>query len=199
MSSTADASTKARNLDETSSNEQQIAELYKLIDGIETAMLTTRNSNGQLVSRAMQTRQRVAGADIWFVTNIKSHKLDDLHFDPNVNVAYYKPSTSDWVSVSGTATISQDKAKIAELYQPDLKAWFGDLGDGIHNGEVNDPRIALVFVKAESVHYQMQNKSTPRVLFEIVRGSLTGERPAVGPLRELGASELSTARASGQK
>ncbi|KAJ3151539.1 hypothetical protein HDU89_001982 [Geranomyces variabilis] len=197
MSSTADASSKARNLDETSSNEQQIAELYKLIDGIETAMLTTRNSNGQLVSRAMQTRQRVAGADIWFVTNIKSHKLDDLHFDSNVNVAYYKPSTSDWVSVSGTATISQDKAKIAELYQPDLKAWFGDLGDGIHNGEVNDPRIALVFVKAESVHYQMQNKSTPRVLFEIVRGSLTGERPAVGPLRELGASELATARASG--
>ncbi|TPX57537.1 hypothetical protein PhCBS80983_g03767 [Powellomyces hirtus] len=189
-----DASSKARNLDETSDNATQMAELYKLIDGIETAMFTTRMQDGSLVSRAMQTRQRVKGADMWFVTNKHSHKLDDLAFDPHVNLAYYKPSTSDWVSVSGTAKVVDDKAKIRELYQPDLKAWFGDKGDGIHDGGPNDPRIALIFVQAHSCHYQVQTKSTPRVLFEIVRGTVTGDRPAVGPLRELGEKELETAR-----
>ena len=53
-------------------------------------------------------------------------KLDELEFDPHVNLAYYKDRTREWVSVSGTAAVTQDRKGIHELYQKDWKAWFGD-------------------------------------------------------------------------
>ncbi|TPX66800.1 hypothetical protein SpCBS45565_g04156 [Spizellomyces sp. 'palustris'] len=186
--------TKNKTLDSGTTVKQQIEDLYKLIDGIETAMMTTRAPNGSLVSRAMQTRQRVHGVDLWFVTDNQSHKLDDLNFDPHVNIAYYKPSTSNWVSVSGRARIVNDRNKIKELWSDDLRAWFGDLQDGVHTGGPEDPRISLIFVEAESAHYQIQEKSAPRALFEIIRGSYTGERPHIGPTRELDAAALGAAR-----
>ena len=68
---------------------KKIDELYDLIKGIETAMFTTRRPTGQLVSRPMATQDRIEGADLWFVTNSDTHKLDELALDPHVNFAYY--------------------------------------------------------------------------------------------------------------
>ena len=47
-----------KNRDDNVSTEKKLDDLYKLIDGIETAMLTTRRADGSLVSRAMQTQKR---------------------------------------------------------------------------------------------------------------------------------------------
>src|SRR4029079_18884028 len=57
---------------------KKLDDLYKLIDGIEVAMFTTRRADGHLVSRPMATQERVTGVDLWFVTEISSHQLDDL-------------------------------------------------------------------------------------------------------------------------
>ena len=110
------------------STTKKLDELYELIDGIEIAMFTTRRADGQLVSRPMATQERVTGTDLWFVTDISSNKLDELQFDPHVNLAYYNNKSREWVSVAGTAQITQDRNLIKELYRPDWKAWFGDEG-----------------------------------------------------------------------
>ena len=104
---------------------KRVEELYDLIEGIEIAMFTTRRTDGRLVSRPMATQERQPGADLWFVTDIETHKVDELEQDPNVNVSYYRDRTKEWVSVSGTARISQDRTQIHELYRPDWRAWFG--------------------------------------------------------------------------
>ena len=49
--------------------QKKLEELDKLIEGIETAMFTTRRADGSLVSRAMQTQRRTAGVDLWFMSN----------------------------------------------------------------------------------------------------------------------------------
>ncbi|HMC70318.1 MAG TPA: pyridoxamine 5'-phosphate oxidase family protein, partial [Mycobacteriales bacterium] len=82
-------------------SDNQIDDLYKLIDDIEVAMLTTRRQDGPLVSRAMQTQRRTAGADLWFVADVSSHEFDELAFDPHVNVSYYRDRSREWVSVAG--------------------------------------------------------------------------------------------------
>src|ERR687890_955872 len=88
---------------------KKLEDLYDLIEGIEIAMFTTRRPDGHLVSRPMATQTQAEGADIWFVTDIESNKLDELDFDPNVNLAYYRDGSREWVSVSGTAMVSQDR------------------------------------------------------------------------------------------
>jgi general stress protein 26 len=168
---------------------KKIDDLYDLIQGIETAMFTTRRPNGQLVSRPMATQDRIEGTDLWFVTDVETHKLDELSLDPHVNCAYYNNKTREWVSVSGVAHVSKNRSRIRQLYKEDWKAWFGDQG-GDMDGGPNDPRIALIMVEAESATYMKVNKSRPVVLFEVLKGMVTGSRVDIGEVREVTAGEL---------
>ena len=183
--------TSDKNRDSAAPTGKKLDDLYKLIDGIEIAMFTTRRADGQLVSRPMATQERVTGTDLWFVTDISSHKLDDLRNDPNVNLSYYNVKSREWVSVAGTATVTQDRNLIKELYKPDWKAWFGDEG-GDKNGGPDDPRLALILVEAQSVEYLVTTKPKPVVLFEVAKAIVTGNPPKVGEQRHLNERELRT-------
>ena len=169
--------------------EKKLDDLYKLVDGIETAMFTTRRQDGSLVSRAMQTQRRTAGIDLWFMTNWNAEKLDEIALDPHVNLSYYRDRTREWVSVSGRAIISRDRNLIRGLYQPDWKAWLGDEG-APNDGSAEDPRIALILVTADSVTYSKKDRPTPVVLFNLVKAMITGEPPKVADLREVSSEEL---------
>jgi general stress protein 26 len=178
-----------KNTDNDVPLEKKLEDLYQLIDGIETAMLTTRRQDGTLVSRAMQTQRRTAGIDLWFMSNWFSDKLDEIAINPQVNVSYFRDRTREWVSVSGRAIISRDRTLIRGLYQPDWKAWLGDNG-GREDGSAEDPRIALILVTAESVTYSKKDRPTPVVLFNLVKAMITGEPPKVADLREVSGDEL---------
>ena len=143
-------------------------------------MFTTRRPDGRLVSRPMATQARAAGADLWFVTDASAYKLDELEQDAQVNLAYYNQKSREYVSISGTARVSNDRAKIAELYRPDWKAWFG--GDSKEAGTPDDPRITLIGVDVESAVYLEVDKPRPVVFYEVVKGILTGSPP--GPRRD---------------
>ena len=182
------SSAKDRNRDDAPLG-RKLKELYELIDGIEIAMFTSRRPDGRLVSRPMATQTQAQGSDLWFVTDIESNKLDELEFDPHVNLAYYKDRTREWVSVSGHATVSRDRRAIRELYRKDWKAWFGDEG-GERDGGPDDPRIALILVDVESVTYLKVDKPRPVVLFEVAKSMVTGKPPRVGALREVSGDEV---------
>ena len=170
-------------------SQKKLEELDQLIEGIETAMFTTRRHDGHLVSRPMATQKRISEADLWFVTDADSHKLDDLLMDPHVNCSYYNMKSREWVSVSGVARVSRDRKKIKSLYQPDWKIWFGDEG-GAKDGGPEDPRFTLIFVEADSVVYMKNDKPRPVILFEVLKGLVTGSAPEFGEVRHIGGGEL---------
>jgi general stress protein 26 len=174
--------------------EKKLEQLYELIDGIETAMLTTRRADGALVSRPMATQTRRAGTDLWFVTSVETGKIDELVADPQVNLAYYKDGTREFVSVSGVAHVTQDPAMIHELYAPDWKVWFGDEGDE-RDGGPNDPRLALIEVEAQSAVYLKADRPRPLALFSVVKGLITGEPAKLGDTGQLDRSELARGKA----
>ena len=178
-----------KNRDDEVPTAKKLEDLYALVDGIETAMFTTRRADGHLVSRPMATQQRTEGADFWFVTDVETHKLDELENDPHVNLSFYRDRTREWVSVSGTARISRDRAKIHELYAPDWRAWFGDEG-GERDGGPDDPRFALILVEAHSVVYEKTDRPAPLVLFEVAKSMVTGTTPDVSDLRRVDEGEL---------
>jgi general stress protein 26 len=162
----------------------ELDQLYTHIDEIEIAMMTTRRLDGHLQSRAMATQKHASGADLWFVTLEDTEKVRDLQSDPHVNLSYYKDRTREWVSVSGIATISRDRAKIRELYAPDWKAWFPKGGDPRH-GTPDDPRMVLIGVTVHAASFLDVDKPQPVVLFEVVKGWLTGSTPDVGEMHHV--------------
>ena len=176
--------------------EKKLEDLHELVDGIEVAMFTTRRPDGHLVSRPMATQSRSGVADFWFVTDAETHKLDELEADPHVNLSFYRDRTREWVSVSGTARVVRDRARIHELYQPDWLAWFEDKG-GERDGGPDDPRITLVLVDAHTVVYMKSDTPRPVVLFEVVKGIVTGQAPNIGSTRVLNEQELGSTASRG--
>lgn len=161
--------------------ETEISQLYTLIDDLEIAMMTTRRADGHLRSRAMANQKRAPGADLWFVTADGTAKVRDLATDRHVNLTYLNPKTMEWVSVSGLATVSRDRATIATLYASDWKMWFGDDGDPRH-GTPDDPRIVLIGVEVHGAEFLDVTKPKPVVIYELVKGWLTGEEPEIGEM-----------------
>jgi general stress protein 26 len=163
---------------------KELEAFYRLVEDLDIAMMTTRRADGHLRSRAMANQRRAEGADLWFVTVDGSEKLVDLEGDPHVNLSYYRDSNREWVSVSGTATISRDPAKIRELYAPDWKVWFPDDGDSRH-GTPEDPRMVLIGVTIHAAEFLQIDKPRPILLFELVKGWVTGKEPELGEMHTL--------------
>lgn len=161
-----------------------LEKFYALVDGLDTAMMTTRRADGHLSSRAMANQRQAPGADLWFVTYEGSAKLADLTHDPHINLAYYRDRNKEWVSVSGIATVSRDRQKIRELYAPDWSAWFPKEGDPRH-GTPDDPRMVLIGVTIHAAVFLEVNKPRPVLLFELVKGWLTGTEPELGEMHQL--------------
>ena len=164
---------------------KELEKLFEMIHGLDIGMLTTRRSDGHLVSRAMANQKMAPGADLWFVTTEGSPKLHEIAGDPHVNVTYYKDRTREWISVSGIATLTRDRDLIRQLYATDWKAWFPDEGDPRH-GTPEDPRIVAIGVDIHSAVFLEVNKPQPIVLYEIVKGWATGTKPDVGEMHKIG-------------
>ena len=162
----------------------ELKKFYELIEDIGTAMMTTRRSDGHLESRAMANQKRASGADLWFVARDGTGKLRDIASDPHVNLSYYKDRTREWISVSGIATISRDRQKIRELYAADWKIWFPEEGDPRH-GTADDPRMVLIGVDVHAAVFLEVNKPQPVVLYEVVKGWLTGTEPELGEMHRI--------------
>jgi general stress protein 26 len=132
----------------------------------------------------MATQKRASGADLWFVTLDGAHTLRDIESDPHVNLAYYKDRTREWISVSGIASVRRDRAKIHELYAADWKAWFPKEEDPRH-GTADDPRMVLIGVDVHAAVFLEGNKPQPVVLFEVVKGWVTGSTPELGEVHTI--------------
>lgn len=161
----------------------ELEKFYAEVEAIETAMMTTRRADGHLRSRAMANQKRAGGADLWFVCREGTAKLADIANDAHINLAYYRDGNREWVSVSGTAVISRERSKIRELYAADWKMWFSDEGDPRH-GTPDDPRMVLIGVTVHAAEF-LDVKAKPIVLFELIKGWVTGSEPELGEMHEL--------------
>jgi general stress protein 26 len=172
---------------------KKIEELYSLVEGIDIAMMTTRDFEGTLVSRPMATQEKRPGVDFWFVSSTETHKVDELQAQPEVNLAYYNNTSGEWVSVSGTARLVSDREVIRELYKPDWKAWFSDEG-GIRNGSPKDPRIVLIEVEAHEATYLKSNQPRAVQLFKVAKSLVTSAPPKLGEMHHVDKKELEARR-----
>ena len=126
-------------------HDEKIKKLGELIKDIDIAMLTTVDEDGSLRSRPMGTQEVEFDGDLWFMTAIDTGKAGEILRENRVNVSYAKPGDNRYVSVSGTAVLINDKAKIDELWSPIYKAYFPEGKD--------DPRLRLIKVRVEKAEY----------------------------------------------
>ena len=98
--------------DETQDRQDRQEKVRALVKDARIAMLTSVAPDGRLVSKPMATQDVELDGDVWFVAERDSQKVRNIEAHPHVNVAY--SDRSSWVSLSGTAAVVDDPAKLAE-------------------------------------------------------------------------------------
>lgn len=132
-------------------NQEAVETVKKLIDKIETAMLTTISAEG-LVSRPMKTQDIEFDGDLWFLTSKETDKYQELLKNPSVNVAYVDKS---YVSIRGTAELVEDIERKKELWSPRYEAYLGTTYE--------DPKVVLIKVNTEAAEYWETGNTTKSV------------------------------------
>ncbi|MDJ0335601.1 pyridoxamine 5'-phosphate oxidase family protein [Salinibacterium sp. G-O1] len=154
-------------------HDDELKKINDIINGTRFATVTTRTSDGDLVSRPLAVLSHDFEGTVWFFTQDPSPKTADIAHDAHVNVAYSDgPST---VSLAGIATVSRDQARIDEFWNPWAEAWF--------EGGRKDPTVALLQVDATSIEYWDIDKPAIARAFEVVKGLITQKAPDVGESR----------------
>lgn len=214
-----DATTAAQ-WDDKTPKSKQIEEFYKTVDGMKTGLLTTIRPDIGPVARSMAVAKvpsqlipshikvkshpttqanpphhQREGPDFLFLANKHSNKFSDLEHDKTAQVTFQNSSSQDWVSVSGTVTTAaNDDPRIKQLYSKPIAAWFGDLGDGVHNGTADDPRMALIEVKAKYISYWKSTVTSLGFAKEVAQASLMGSVANTGDQRQLVQEDIEAMR-----
>ncbi|KAI4180895.1 MAG: hypothetical protein L6R41_006958 [Letrouitia leprolyta] len=182
--------------DESTPKDEQFKDLYKIIDGLKTSLLTTIRPDVGPVSRSMAIAKRV-GPDILYLANIHSKKFEDLKQNKTAQVTLQDTSTQNWISISGEAvTTANDDPRIKQIYSKGVNAWFGDLGDGVHTGMPEDPRMAIIEIKAKYISYWKSTSTSIGFVKEVTQASLTGQVANTGVNRQLFEKDIQQARES---
>jgi general stress protein 26 len=119
--------------------------LSNLIDGIDIAMLTTRDINGRLHSRPMVTQEMDASGDLWLFTDCTSLKILEVTHEHRVNMAYVDPKLQKYISISGSAVLVADPEKMEELWKPIFFFWFPK--------GLDEPRLSLLRIQIDDAEY----------------------------------------------
>ncbi len=151
--------------------QESIEKLKGLLEDIDFAMLTTM-ADGKFRSRPMSTQEMDENGDLWFFTSDETHKIEEIEADSRVLVAYSQPNDNTYVSVFGRAELVKDKAKIEELWNPILKAWFPD--------GLDDPHLSLLKISVEEAEYWDSPNSKLVQIAGFVKALVTGQQAKGG-------------------
>ena len=94
---------------------------WKLVDDFDTCMVVTRDG-GRMRARPMAPRVSQERREILFLTDRNSHKVDEIEADNDVALTFSKHGK--YVSVSGRARMSGDRALVAQIWDSEAEAWM---------------------------------------------------------------------------
>lgn len=125
---------------------EAVAKIRELVEKAQNCFFRTATGNGESSGARPMNVQKVDDAgNLWFLSADDSHKNLEIGQDPFVELYFQGSPHSDFLMLKGSATISRDKEKIKELWQPLIKTWF--------TGGVDDPRITVLKVSPSEGYY----------------------------------------------
>lgn len=151
--------------------DEGIAKIADLIKEIQIAMLTTIGTNGPLHSRPMATQQTPFDGELLFLTAEDTGKVHEIQDDAEVALTYVDPKHT-FLTLSGRASISNDRALIETLWNPTYKAWFPQGKE--------DPKIRVLRVTVEQAEYWEAPSNAVLRNVKILARAVTGGKTRVG-------------------
>jgi general stress protein 26 len=147
---------------------------WELMKKIGFAMLVTRDGD-KLRARPMGAYMERENNAIYFLTDARRHKDEEIARDPHVNLSFADPDSQKYVSLTGTATVSNDRAKIKELFSTPAKAWWNS---------ADDQNVRVLRITPEDAEFWDSPGSVISYV-KMAAAAVTGTRPDIGDNRKV--------------
>ena len=147
----------------------KIDDVWDLMEKIGFCMMVTREGE-DLRSRPMAAYCDRRAGEIYFLTDVDSHKDADIESHPRLNLAFADNSAMNYVSLSGKAVVSNDRAKIKELWGTPAKAWWDS---------PDDPSLRVLKITPSDAHY-WNGAAKPVAYIKMAMAAVSGSKPDMG-------------------
>lgn len=145
------------------------AKVWDLMEKIGVAMLVTKDGE-KIRARPMGAYVARDENRVYFLADARQHKDDEIARNPGVNLAFANASSQKYVSVTGRAEVSNDRAKIKQLFTTTAKAWWDN---------AEDPNIRVLKITPDDAEY-WDTPGTVVSYVKMVAAAATGTRPDIG-------------------
>lgn len=157
------------------SSDTDIGRVWELADKIGFCMLTTQTGT-DLRARPMSAYSEQLENAFYFLTDVASHKDEEISRSPNVCLAFADSKGQKYVSISGVAEVQNDREKIRELWATPAKAWWDD---------AEDPSIRILKVTPSFAEY-WDSPGTVISYIKMAAAAVSNTRPDMGKNEKVG-------------
>ena len=157
-----------KNLD----NIEALKKFKSLVEDIKTCMFITNTVSNDEHTRPMATIEVEDDGTLWFYTDVRSVKVEEVNDEHRVHLVYAHPGKSAYLDVWGHATLITDRQQIVDKWSPVVKAFFPD--------GVTDPNLALLKVQPRETYYWEAESGKMVQFFKMAASIVTGKRLAEG-------------------
>lgn len=147
---------------------------WNLMEKIGFAMLVTLDGE-KLRARPMRAYVQPEENAVYFLADARRHKDEEIARHPDVNLSFADTGGQKYVSLTGKATISNDRARIKAMFGTPANAWWDS---------VEDPNIRVLKVTPDDAEFW----DAPGKMISYIKmaaGAATGSRPQVGDNRKV--------------
>jgi general stress protein 26 len=143
-----------------------IEKMQELVKHDPICLFTTSLTTLPLQTRPMSVQKVCDQGNFWFLSAIDSCHNEEIKKDNRVQLFFSNKSDSEFMTIYGTASISRDKKKIDEIWNPIAKAWFTEGKE--------DPKISVIKVTPEDGFYWDTKNGRTISLIKIAAAAIVG-------------------------
>ncbi|QIE54016.1 pyridoxamine 5'-phosphate oxidase family protein [Pikeienuella piscinae] len=151
---------------------ENVGKIWKLMRDHPTCMMVSRDENGVMRARPMHAIVEEGASELWFYTRLSSGKSDEIGSDGEVCLCFASISETEFVSISGMATLVTDQARIAKNWNTFVDAWFPE---GPEGGDA-----AMIRVEPDHGEYWDGDSSAILAALKMTLASHRDETPDLG-------------------
>jgi general stress protein 26 len=155
-------------------NAGNVDRAWELMKKIGFAMLVTTDGD-KLRARPMSAYLQREDNAIYFLTDARRHKDAEIARNPSINLSFADASSQKYVSLTGNAVVSNDRAKIRELFSTPAKAWWDS---------AEDPNIRVLKVTPDDAEF-WDSPGTIISYAKMAAAAVSGTRPEIGENRKV--------------
>jgi general stress protein 26 len=157
-------------------NSREIDRVWDIIEKVGVAMLTTQFAGG-LRARPLEARPDREAGIIWFLTDVRSGKDDEVAASPEIGLVFIDTGDKAYLSITGRAEILRDTAQAAAIWKSSDQVWWP--------GGPDDPTLRVLRVEPKTAELWDGPSSSAIAAFEFVKAKLAGTKPNLGENRKI--------------